>query len=71
METNYQLAVFLAWSENQVMNTYMQEQAAQMAKDLSGLGVIVWEGDYAESLLKSFFPVEANMTIDFDLSEQA
>lgn len=69
MEQNNQLEVSDESSENQAMNTYMQEQQQQMSKDLEGLKVTFWDGEYAESLLQAFFPVESNRSIDFTLQD--
>ena len=41
----------------------------EILKDLVGLTVRYWEGKYADELLKLFFPVEANMALDFNLKD--
>lgn len=41
----------------------------EILSDLLGLTVRYWEGAYADELLRLFFPIEANVSIDFTLED--
>ena len=69
---NFPLAPFACKAENCPMQRkeLQREYASdEILNDLAGLTVRYWEGKYADELLKLFFPVEANMTLDFNLGD--
>ena len=69
---NFPLAPFACKAENCPMQRKeLQREYApdEILKDLSGLVVRYWEGDYADELLRLFFPIEANVSIDFTLED--
>jgi methyl coenzyme M reductase subunit C-like uncharacterized protein (methanogenesis marker protein 7) len=39
----------------------------ELAHDLDGMKVTVWENQYAEELLRKFFPVQSLAIVDFEL----
>lgn len=69
---NFPLALFVCKDENCPMQRkeLQREYAAdEILKDLTGLTVRYWEGAYADELLRIFFPIEANVSIDFTLED--
>lgn len=72
MKRNFQIVIVACSLENWGMTRKEPQRVYQpedLAKDMSGMTVTVWEDDYAESLLQTFFPVESNRAIDFTLED--